>query len=68
MFELGSWVVETIDHRSGDIIAIIPAGRYSMTTLYVVQFSNSKYEIFDEGSLTPYNKYYWDNLEESTND
>ena len=64
-FELGDWVIETTDHRSGDVIAVIPAGHYAITTLYIIQFSDGKYEIFDESSLTMYDKYYWDNLEET---
>ena len=67
MFELGDWVIETNTHRSCDVIAIIPVGTCAVTTLYVVQFSDGKYEIFDESSLTAYNKYYWDNLEENNN-
>lgn len=65
-FGIGDWVIETTDHRSCDVIAIIPAGHYAITTLYIVQFSDSKYEIFDESSLTAYDKYYWDNLKEDT--
>ena len=68
MFNLGDWAIETTNHRSCDITAIIPAGRTAITTLYVVQFSNGKYEIFDESSLTAYDKRYWDNMEESGND
>jgi hypothetical protein len=68
MFELGDWVIETNTHRSCDVIAVIPAGRSAITTLYIVQFSDGKYEIFDESSLIAYDKYYWDNLEESSND
>lgn len=68
MFDVGDWIIETKTHRSGDIIAIIPAGRYAITTLYIVEFSDGKYEIFDESSLTAYDKYYWDNMEENNND
>ena len=67
-FELGDWVIETKNHRSGSVIAIILAGRQAITTLYIVQFSDDKYEIFDESLLTTYDKYYWDDLEESEND
>ena len=67
-FGLGDWVIETEKHRSCDIIAIIPAGHNAITTLYIVQFSDHSYEIFDESSLTAYDKYYWDNLEEANND
>ena len=65
MFELGDWVIELKAHRSGSVMAIIPAGHYAIITLYVVQFSDDKYEIFDETTLTAYNKYYWDYLEET---
>lgn len=68
MFELGDWVIETNTHRSCDVIAVIPAGCSAITTLYIVQFSDGKYEIFDESSLIAYDKYYWDNLEENDND
>lgn len=64
-FDLGDWVIETKDHRSGSVIAIIPAGHYAITTLYIVQFSDDKYEVFDESLLTAYDKYYWDDMEES---
>lgn len=63
-FGIGNWVIETVNHRSCDIIAVIPAGHNAITTLYIVQFSDNKYEIFDESSLTAYDKYYWDNLED----
>ena len=67
MFELGDWIIETKAHRSGSIIAIIPAGKYAITTLYVIQFSDDTYEIFDECMLTAYDKYYWD-ISEVQND
>lgn len=65
MFEIGDWVIETNKHRSCDIVAIIPAGPCAIMTLYIVQFSDNSYEIFDESSLTAYNKYYWDSLEDT---
>lgn len=61
-FELGDWVIETKNHRSGSVIASIPAGENSICDLYVVEF-DGKYEIFDSQVLIMYNKYYWDNLE-----
>lgn len=66
MFELGNWVIETINHRSGDVVAIIPAGHYAIMTLYVVQLSDGSYEIFDDNSLTAYDKYYWDDPTRTT--
>ena len=65
-FELGDWVIETKGHRSGSVIAIIPEGYYAICDLYVVEFDGS-YEIFDSQTLITYDKYYWDNLEESDN-
>ena len=67
MFDLGDWIIETKTHRSGSVIAVIPAGRCAITTLYVAQFSDDKYEIFDESLLTAYDKYYWDALEDTKN-
>lgn len=67
MFELGDWVIETKTHRSGSIIAVIPAGVSSICDLYIVEFDRS-YEIFDSQALVMYDKYYWDNLEVNTND
>ena len=63
MFGLGSWVIETKTHRSGSVIAIIPAGDNAICDLYIVEF-DGKYEIFDSQVLIEYNKYYWDYLEE----
>lgn len=63
LFSLGEWVIETKNHRHGEIIAIIPAGEYSITDLYVVQFSDGVYEIFDYSILVVYDKYYWDDLQ-----
>ena len=67
MFELGDWVIETKTHRSGSVIAVIPAGVNSICDLYIVEFDGS-YEIFDNQALVMYDKYYWDNLEVNTND
>ena len=67
MFGLGDWVIETVNHRRGEVIAIIPAGHNAIATLYIVQFSDCKYEIFDESLLTAYDKYYWEALEERRN-
>ena len=62
-FELGDWVIEIKDHRSGSIIAVIPSGENSICDLYIVEF-DGKYEIFDKQALIVYDKYYWDDLEE----
>ena len=61
-FELGDWVIETNRHRSGSVIAIIPAGENSICDLYIVEF-DGKYEIFDSQVIIPYDKYYWENID-----
>ena len=67
LFSLGEWVIETKNHRHGEIVAVIPAGEYSITDLFIVQFSDGTYEIFDCSTLVVYDKYYWDSLEEDEN-
>ena len=65
-FELGDWVIETKTHRSGNVIAVIPAGEDAIVDLYIVEFDGN-YEIFDKSCLINYDRYYWDDLEENNN-
>lgn len=64
LFELGDWVIETKDHRSGNIIAIIPTCENAICDLYIVEF-DGKYEIFDSQAIILYDKYYWDDMEDN---
>ena len=68
MFDIGDSIINTKTHHSGTVIAFLPAGPRCLRDIYIIDDGDrDNYVIVDAEYIVAYDKYYWDELEASTN-